>query len=119
MTKFQKNDSNSRPANKPCQEDFSNGVNIFVRKIWPKTRKELEKVAQSTKTAIDKGEQYIKTLSQEGIRNAKKIAVSFKKEKLYYELGKTIAVTPKSKWHESAAIEAVITEIKNLERENQ
>jgi hypothetical protein len=93
-------------------------VNIFAHKIWPKTRKELEKAANSTRAAVDKGEQYIKTLSKEGIKNARKIAVSFKKEKLYYELGRAVAATPKSKWHESAVIEALITEIKNLEREN-
>ena len=103
MTKIKKNDFN---------------VNIFAQKIWPKTRKELERAANSTRMAIDKGERYIKTLSREGIRNARKIAVSFKKEKLYYALGKTIAVTQKSKWHESATVEALITEIKNLEREN-
>jgi len=101
---------------KSKNDDLS--VNIFAHKIWPKTRKELEKVVHSAKTAIDKGEKYIETLSQKGIKNAKKIAISFKKEKLYYELGKTIAATQKSKWHESTTIEALTTEIKNLEREN-
>jgi hypothetical protein len=94
-------------------------INIFVRKIWPKTRKELERAAHSAKTAIDKGEEYIKTLSKEGVKNAKKIAISFRKEKLYYELGKTISITQKSKWQESTAIDGLITEIKNLERENK
>jgi len=92
--------------------------NIFTRSIWPKTRKELEKALNTSKTAIDQGEKYIKTLSEKGIENAKKIVVSFKKEKLYYELGRVIAATHKSKWHESDTIETLLTQIKNLEREH-
>ena len=99
---------------KPKKNDHL--LNDFADKIWPGTRKELEKVIESTRAAIDNGEKYIKILSRKSVDNAKKISISFKKERLYYDLGKAVALTPKSKWAESTLIANIVDELKQLDQ---
>ena len=88
-----------------------------VDKLWPKTKKELEKAVKSTRKLIDKGENYLKAVSEKGIDNTKVLALSLKKEKLYYALGKQIVQLPKGKWSRSAKINALMKEIKAVDKE--
>ena len=85
--------------------------------VWPKTRKELENVLKSTKGMIDKGEQYLKNVSEKGAQQTEKLALSLKREKLYYDLGKLVSRTPKTKWKSNQKITSAITSIKNLTKE--
>jgi len=87
------------------------------QKVWPKTRKELERVLDTTRNAIDKGEKYIKDVSEKGVESAKKLSLSLRKEKFYYELGKTVANTSKTKWTTSKKIEACIKGIKKIDKD--
>ena len=86
----------------------------FVKKAWPKTKKELEKGMATTKSMLIKGEKHLKDLSEKGIIKAKKISLSLFREKVYYNLGKTIATTPVTKWRTSKKVKDIITEIKIL-----
>jgi len=89
-------------------------IKDFVKKTWPKTKKELEKGMAVTKDIIIKGEKHLKDLSEKGIVKAKKISLSLLREKVYYSLGKSIAATPTTKWRTSKKVKDLITEIKAL-----
>ncbi|MCP4652415.1 MAG: hypothetical protein GY858_03390 [Candidatus Omnitrophica bacterium] len=86
-------------------------------KVWPKTKKELERAMKNAKQMIDKGEKHLKSLSEKGIDNTKKLSLSLKREKVYYDLGKVTAVTSKSKWSSTKKIDDLIQKAKDLTRE--
>jgi molecular chaperone DnaK (HSP70) len=88
-----------------------------VEKLWPKTKKELEKVLENTKKMLEKGEKYIKTVSEKSAENTRKLSISLKREKLYYNLGKLVSRTPKNKWSNNKKIINLLKEIKLLDKE--
>lgn len=88
-----------------------------VHKVWPKTKKELEIGLKNTKELLAKGEKYLKDFSEKSIKNTKKLSLNLKKEKLYYDLGKTIANLSKEAWLEDKCADSLVKEIKNLGRE--
>ena len=88
-----------------------------VDRLWPKTKKELERAINTTKKLLNKGEEYLKDVSEKGVDNARKLSLSLKKEKLYYSLGKSLAGLPKSKWSKSNKLSSLLKEIKDLEKD--
>jgi len=88
-----------------------------VDKLWPKTKKELEKALENTKKMIDKGEAYLKTFSEKSAEQTKKLSLNLKKEKLFYDLGKALSTFPKSKWAAHRKAGELLKEIKNIDRE--
>lgn len=87
-----------------------------VEKMWPKVKKDLEKGMKNTKKMLIKGEEYLKEVSEKGVEQSKKIALSLRKEKLYYDLGKAVASTSAGKWKESKKIATSLKEIRELDR---
>jgi len=92
-------------------------IKEVVDKIWPKTKKELEKGIENTKKLLNKGERYLKVISDKSIDGTKKLSLSLKREKLYYNLGKLLARLNKSKWSKDNKINDLITEIRGLDKE--
>lgn len=92
-------------------------IEEIAHKLWPKTKKELESALENTKEILSKGEQYLKDVSDKGIKNTKKLSLNFKKEKLYYDLGKTLSKIEKDKWPEDQKSEALLKKIKILDQE--
>lgn len=88
-----------------------------IDKMWPKTKKELEKALQNTKALIGKGEEYIKGVSEKGAKQARKLSLSLKREKLYYNLGKGMVKVSPSQWSKSKKIDSAVKEIKNISKE--
>jgi len=86
-------------------------------KVWPKTRKELESVLKNTKGMIDKGEKYLKNVSDKGAQKTKKLSLSLNREKLYYDLGKLVSKTPKTRWNSNQKITSSIKTIKELTKD--
>ncbi len=86
----------------------------IAEKVWPKTKKELEKGMKSAKEMLNKGEKYLKDVSDKGREKTKKLSLTLRREKLFYDLGKAAATTVKTKWNSSKKIQSVLTEIKNL-----
>lgn len=109
------------PKQKQNNSDFKNSARekfLEIRNnLWPKTKKELEKVLESSKKAIDTGEKYLRELSEKGIDKTKKIALGLKREKIYYELGRVVAATAKSKWQNAEKIDSLVEEVKQLTKE--
>ena len=88
-----------------------------VEKAWPKTKKELERAMKNAKIMLSKGEKYLKDVSDKGVEQTKKISLSLKREKLYYDLGKTLATTSANKWGGSKKIKTALSEIKKIDKD--
>ncbi len=88
-----------------------------VDKIWPKTKKELEKMAENAKKMLAVGEEHLKDWSEKGIEKTKKLSLSLKREQMYYMLGKLSATTPMTKWRTTKKISSVVKEIKELDKQ--
>ncbi|MFO8053308.1 MAG: hypothetical protein R6U54_05075 [Candidatus Omnitrophota bacterium] len=86
-------------------------------KHWPHARKELEKGIDNAKKMLSTGEKHVRQLSGKGAERTRKIALQVKKERLIYDLGKTIARTAKNKWNTTKKIDKLRKEIKALEKE--
>lgn len=88
-----------------------------VDKVWPKTKKELEKALKNTKDLISKGEVYIKGVSEKSAQQAKKLSLSLRREKLYYDLGKGMVKVSPTQWNKSKKIGKMVKEIKGISKE--
>jgi hypothetical protein len=84
-------------------------------RVWPRTKKELEKAGENAKKLLNKGEAYLRDVSERGVEQTKKLSLSIKKEKLYYDLGKTAANSPVSKWPKNKKISLLVKTIKKLD----
>ena len=89
----------------------------ITESVWPKTRKELEIALKNTKGMIDKGEKYLKNVSAKGVQQTKKLSLSLNREKLYYNLGKLVSITPMTKWKTNQKIKNSIKNIKDLTKD--
>lgn len=92
-------------------------IEEIAHKLWPRTKKELESALENTKDILSKGEHYLKDVSDKGIKNTKKLALNFRKEKLYYDLGKTLSKIAKDQWLEDKKSDALLKKIKILDQE--
>lgn len=85
--------------------------------LLPKAQVELGKAVKNAKVMLAKGEVYLKDVSQKGLKNSKKLALTIKKEKLCHDLGKLTLKTPKAKIAQNNKISYTIAEIKKIEKE--
>jgi len=83
-------------------------------KVWPQAKKELDKGVKNAKKMLAKSEKYLKELSEKGVAQTKKVSLSIKREKAYYDLGKAISAVPSTKWKDSRKISSLVKEIKGL-----
>ncbi|MBU1112293.1 MAG: hypothetical protein KKH93_00255 [Candidatus Omnitrophica bacterium] len=95
----------------------NDGLKEMLDKIWPKTKKELEKGIVEAKKMLGKGEKYLKQVSERGVIKTKKLSLGLKKEKLYYDLGKALAKTQASEWPANRKISSLLGQIKNLDQQ--
>lgn len=91
-------------------------VKEVVEKLWPKAKKELDTGINNAKKIIAQSEKYFTELSKKGAAQTKKISLSLKREKAYYDLGKVIAATTSSQWKTNNKIISLIKEIKKLDK---
>ena len=94
--------------NKDFQENLS--------KIWEMTQSQLTSLAKEASILAKKSEAYIRDISGKGKIEAEILIAKAKREKLYYELGKTMACAKKSPGKEKK-IEQLQRQIATLNRE--
>ena len=90
-------------------------LKYMVEEVWPKTKKELERGIESTKKILNKSEKYLKKVSERGAVQTTKLSLGLKKEKLYYDLGKTVARISPTKWSENKRIKLLLRQIRSLD----
>ncbi|MFC1666379.1 hypothetical protein ACFL0P_00715 [Candidatus Omnitrophota bacterium] len=85
-----------------------------INRLWKIAQKDLSKVLKGIEPLVEKGETYLKDKSVKGKRELEKITLILQREKLYYELGKTIANRPKSKGAYTKKTRGILDEIKDI-----
>ena len=91
-------------------------IQKVINEVWPKARKELEKIAKETKVLINKGEKEMVKITDKSVRGIKSVELQLKKEKLYYDLGKLIAQKSPKSWSETKKATDIVKEIKGIGR---
>ena len=86
-------------------------------KVWPSTKRDLQKAIATAKKLIDKGEKHIKIISEKSIRSTKVISLNLKKEQIYYLLGKNVAQIGKSKWAKDKKVNNLLLDLKAINSE--
>ena len=84
---------------------------------WPDTKKELEKVMKNARGMIEKGEKYVRDVSDKSVNNTKILALNLEREKLCYGLGKVVASTPQTKWRTARKVKSALSKISKLDKE--
>lgn len=87
-----------------------------IDRLWKLSKKDLDKILKDTSRLAKQGEEYIKEISKKGERNLEIMLLSLQKERLYYELGKSLADLSKSRWESSKKAENFLIKIKNISR---
>lgn len=92
-------------------------IREVIDRLWPRAKKDLEKGIQDARILIDKGEQHVIAMTDRGAQNVRAIALHMKREKLCYELGKSVSKVSPKRWSETKKIVARVKEIKKIDRE--
>ncbi len=85
-----------------------------IDELWKISRKEMKEFMENAGRLTKEGERYIKDKSEKGKKQLELAALALQREKLYYELGKTLAKTSKSKWSVSKKALDISTKIKGI-----
>ncbi len=85
-----------------------------IDRLWKIVKKDLDRVSEDTVRAVKKGEVYIKDKSEEGKKMLKVMTLTLQREKLYYELGRIVANTPKRKGAYPKKALSLLNEIKGI-----
>ena len=84
--------------------------------MWKVARKDMEQVSKDTARFVKKGEDYIREISKKGEENLETMVLTLQRERLYYDLGKSLASLAKNKWTRSKKAEGALIKIKNISR---
>ncbi len=88
-----------------------------ISKLWENSLKEYDKMTKEGSKLLKKGEKNLRTASHTSKQRLEVVNLTVKREKLYYQLGKTTSKQPKSRWQKSTKIESLLKQIKKLDRE--
>ena len=85
--------------------------------IWKATKDDFEVAMSETSKLIKRGETHVKSFSGKSKDKLELISAKLRRENLYYQLGKKVSSTTKSKWKDSKIINELRSEISKLSRE--
>jgi len=87
-----------------------------LNKLWKLGKKDLDEILKEATSLAKKGEIQIKQASKKAEQNLEAMVLSLQREKLYYELGKSLTRSPKKKWTKNKTIDRLSIKIKNISR---
>ena len=85
-----------------------------IDKLWKSSKKDLDKALKKAERLAKEGEHYIKDKSEKAKKQLEIMALSLQREKIYYELGKTIAKLPKNKWATAKKTQGFLSKIRGI-----
>lgn len=85
-----------------------------ISRLWITTKKDFNKVIKDGALLIKQGEGYIKDKSKKGKKKLEAMTLALEREKLYYELGKSLANLSRKKWANSKKAEDLLVNIKKI-----
>ena len=87
-----------------------------IDRLWKLSKKDLDKVLKDTTHLVKKGEDYIREISKKGEKTLEAMTFGLQRERLYYELGKSLASLSRKKWAKSKKVENSLNRIKSISR---
>ena len=87
-----------------------------IKKAWPRTKIELERMGKTSQKLAREGEVHFKKFSEQSVRELKKLSLNISKERLYFNLGKSVANTERDQWLTNKKITRTLKEIRQVER---
>ena len=88
-----------------------------LRKLWKASQKEFKHLTKETSKLLKKGEKQLRKVSAESQKKMEFINATLKREKLYYQLGRTLGSSSTANWKRSKKANALSKEIKKLSKE--
>ena len=85
--------------------------------LWDSSKKEFDKMAKETGKLFKKSEIALKEVSQKSQEALELVNATLRREKLYYQLGKTTASLSKNQRPQNKKISSMIKEISRLEKQ--
>ena len=85
-----------------------------LEQLWKSTKADVSKVAKDAALLIREGEEYIKDQSGKGKQKLENLSLVLKRERLYYDLGKTIANPSKNKASYNKKKQNLLNQIQDL-----
>ncbi|MBU3958645.1 MAG: hypothetical protein KKH29_06250 [Candidatus Omnitrophica bacterium] len=87
-----------------------------INKLWKTGKKDFSKIMKDTSVLVKKGEAQIKEVSRDAEKNLEVIVLSLRREKLYYELGKTLSNVSQGNWASSKKAIDLFIKVKDINR---
>lgn len=88
-----------------------------LAKLWKASKKEFDKMTKETAVLLKKGEKHLKEASHKSKEAMELINASLQREKVFYQLGKTVSSLPKTKWPSSKKVNSLLKEHAKLTEE--
>ena len=89
-----------------------------IDSLWKVMKKDMKKdidgLLKTTSALLEKSEKFLKDTSRKGQKELEIIALTLKREKLCYDLGKLIAATPKKATYQKKRA-TILSQIKKLD----
>ena len=83
-----------------------------IDRLWKVGKKDLDKIIKDTSSLVKKGEAHIKEISKKAEENLEAMTLTIQREKMYYDLGKSLSALAKKNWAKSKKIDGLIINIK-------
>ncbi len=87
-----------------------------LQELWKNSVAEYDKMTKETSKLLKKGEKNWKKISKKSQDRMEAVNLSMRKEKICYQMGKTLARLPKSRWTKTKKVDSMIKEIKDLNK---
>jgi len=85
-----------------------------LQSLWKNSVTEYGKMTKEAQKLLKKGEKNWQQISQKSQDRLEAVNLSIKKEKLCYQMGKTLSRLPKNLWTKTKKVDAMVKEIKGL-----
>jgi hypothetical protein len=88
-----------------------------LEKIWKASQKELDNISRETGKLLKKGEEQLKKVTAESQKKMGLVNATVAREKLYYQLGKTLGSKSVASWRKSKKAASIAKQISRLSKE--
>jgi len=97
-------------------KDIRNIVRKEIKKIWPRAQKDIDRLGKDTAKLMKKTEKNLIDLYAQAKKTTQETILKAQREKLYYELGRSVASLLTSDQLKNKAILRLDTEIRQINR---
>lgn len=86
-------------------------------RLWNASQKEFDNITKETSKLLKKGEKQLKKVTAESQKKMELVNATVTREKLYYQLGKTLGSKSAASWKKSKKATSIAKQISSLSKE--